>query len=490
MIGRPSRRGRPADRGLLRRIGLQSDARNPRPRLNAVGSVSPARPGRITKELIRHGESTASGATAHAPPTGASPTAAGGSPTPPWLWVFLIAVIGLIIYLLTPRTRSRSATPGSSTRSTTTTSRACDPGDRGPRRAPREQAVPAAEPPTARQGRQPVRHLLPVRASRSQPVIDAAAQPDPQRSPRRQAGQARATSGSTPRAPAGRQRPGLDHAAAADLPDRRPDLLHDAPGPRPVRRRHPRQLRQEPRQAARQVEAAHHLRGGRRAGERQERAAGDRRVPQEPREVPAARRPDSQGRPADRPAGLGQDAAGPRRRRRGGGAVLLDLGLGVHPDVRRRRRQPRPRHVQDGQGKQPLHPVHRRDRRRRPGPRRRARRRSRRARADAQPDPHRDGRLLAERERHRPGRHQPPRRARPRPAAPRPVRPPRHRRPADQEGPAGDPQGPHPEHPAGRRRRPRHDRPGHRRHERRRPGQPGQRGRPARHPRGQGRPST
>ena len=37
-----------------------------------------------------------------------------------------------------------------------------------------------------------------------------------------------------------------------------------------------------------------------------------------------------------------------------------------------RRRQPGPRHVQDRQGKQPLHPVHRRDRRRRPGPRRRA----------------------------------------------------------------------------------------------------------------------
>ena len=95
-----------------------------------------------------------------------------------------------------------------------------------------------------------------------------------------------------------------------------------------------------------------------------------------------------------------------------------------------------------------------------------------------------------ERERDRAGRDQPARRARPGAAPPRPVRPPRHRRPADQEGTARDPQGPHPQHPAGRRRRPRRDRPRHRRHERRRPGQPGQRGRPAGHPRRQGRPST
>ena len=33
-----------------------------------------------------------------------------------------------------------------------------------------------------------------------------------------------------------------------------------------------------------------------------------------------------------------------------GRAVLLDLRLGIHPDVRRRRRQPGPRHVQDGEG--------------------------------------------------------------------------------------------------------------------------------------------
>ena len=54
---------------------------------------------------------------------------------------------------------------------------------------------------------------------------------------------------------------------------------------------------------------------------------------------------------------------------------------------------------------------------------------------------------------HRHGRHQPARRARLRPAAARPLRPPRHRRPADLAGPAGDPQGPHAQQAAGRRRR-------------------------------------
>ena len=104
---------------------------------------------------------------------------------------------------------------------------------------------------------------------------------------------------------------------------------------------------------------------------------------------------DAQGRAADRPAGHRQDAAGPRRGRRGRRAVLLDQRLRVHPDVRRRRRQPRPRHVQDRQGERPcilfideIDAVGRHARRR-------PRRRPRRARADAQPDPQRDGRLHA-----------------------------------------------------------------------------------------------
>ena len=63
------------------------------------------------------------------------------------------------------------------------------------------------------------------------------------------------------------------------------------------------------------------------------------------------------------------------------------------------------------------------------------RRRQRRARADAQPDPHRDGRLRGQLGRDRPRRHQPRRRARRRPPPPRPLRPPRARRPARRQGP-------------------------------------------------------
>ena len=77
-------------------------------------------------------------------------------------------------------------------------------------------------------------------------------------------------------------------------------------------------------------------RGGRRRG--QGRAAGDHRVPEGAAEVPEARRPHSQGRAADGPAGHRQDAAGPRGRRRGQRAVLLDQRLGLRRDVRRRRR--------------------------------------------------------------------------------------------------------------------------------------------------------
>ena len=55
---------------------------------------------------------------------------------------------------------------------------------------------------------------------------------------------------------------------------------------------------------------------------------------------------------------------------------------------------------------------------------------------------------------HRHRRHQSARRARLRPAAAGPLRPPRHHRPADLAGPAGDPQGPHAQQAAGRRRQP------------------------------------
>ena len=85
-------------------------------------------------------------------------------------------------------------------------------------------------------------------------------------------------------------------------------------------------------------------------GRRQARPARSRRVPEEPGKVPAPGRTRAQGHAADGAAGHRQDAAGPRRGGRGGRAVLFDQRLRVHPDVRRRRRQPRARHVQDGQG--------------------------------------------------------------------------------------------------------------------------------------------
>ena len=115
-------------------------------------------------------------------------------------------------------------------------------------------------------------------------------------------------------------------------------------------------------------------------------------------------------------------------------AVLFDQRLRVHPDVRRRRCQPRPRHVQDGQGKLAGDPVHRRDRRRRPAARRGSGRRTRRTRADAQPDPQRDGRLQPERIGDRDGRHQPARRARSGAAAPGPLRSAHHRRSPELKG--------------------------------------------------------
>ena len=143
------------------------------------------------------------------------------------------------------------------------------------------------------------------------------------------------------------------------------------------------------------------------------------------------------------PPGHRQDAARARRRRRGGRAVLLDLGLGLRRDVRRRRRLARARPLRAGQAEQPLHHLHGRDRRRRPPPRRRPRRRSRRARADAQPAARRDGRLRGEGQHHHDRGHQPARHPRPGAAAPRPLRPPDRRRPPRPQGPREDPRGPH-----------------------------------------------
>ena len=166
-------------------------------------------------------------------------------------------------------------------------------------------------------------------------------------------------------------------------------------------------------------------------------APRDQGVPREPEEVPGARRPHPQGRPALRASGHRQDAARPRRRRRGGRAVLLHLGLGLRRDVRRRRRLARARPVRAGQAELALHHLHGRDRRRRPPSRRRPRRRPRRARADAQPAARRDGRLRGQGQHHHDRGHQPARHPRSRPAAPRPLRPPDHRRPPGPRGPRG-----------------------------------------------------
>ena len=156
---------------------------------------------------------------------------------------------------------------------------------------------------------------------------------------------------------------------------------------------------------------------GRRRGGRG--APRDQGIPREPEEVPGARGADPDGRAALRPAGHRQDAARARGRRRGGRAVLLDLGLGLRRDVRRRRRLARARPVRAGQAEQPLHHLHGRDRRRRAPPRRRPRRRSRRARADAQPAARRDGRLRGEGQHHHDRGHQPARHPRPGAAASR-----------------------------------------------------------------------
>ena len=70
--------------------------------------------------------------------------------------------------------------------------------------------------------------------------------------------------------------------------------------------------------------------------------------------------------------------------------------------------------------------------------------RPRRARADAQPDPHRDGRLRPAQRRDRARRHEPPRDPRPGAAAPRPLRPPRRGAAARPRRARGDPPRAHP----------------------------------------------
>ncbi len=183
----------------------------------------------------------------------------------------------------------------------------------------------------------------------------------------------------------------LPDLVAADGADpRRLDLLH---APDAVRLRPRHGLRQVQGQAADRGAWPRHLRGRRRRRRGQGRPRGDRRVPARPAEVPAAGRQDPARRAAGRPSRHRQDAACARRRRRSQRAVLHHLRLGLRRNVRRRRRQPRARHVRPGQEERALHHLHRRNRRGRPPSRRRPRRRQRRARADAEPAAGRDGRL-------------------------------------------------------------------------------------------------
>ncbi len=210
------------------------------------------------------------------------------------------------------------------------------------------------------------------------------------------------------------------------------------------------------------------------------RTRRDHRVPARPEEVHAPRRPHSEGRAAGRPAGHRQDAAGEGGGGRSGRPVLLDLGLRLRRDVRRRRRVARARPVPAGQEERTVHHLHRRDRRSRASPRRRSRRRSRRARADAEPAARRDGRLRKQRGRDPGRRDQPPRRARPGAAAPRPLRPPRRRAAPGLPRSLRDPEGPHAPRSARRRRRSRDHRPRHAGLRRRRSAEPRERGRAAR----------
>ena len=99
----------------------------------------------------------------------------------------------------------------------------------------------------------------------------------------------------------------------------------------------------------------------RRRGRRgQGRARRDRRLPEEPEEVPAPRRSHPEGRAPGRAPGHGQDPAGAGGGRRGRRAVLHPVRLGVRRDVRRRGRRARPRPLRAGQGQGALHHLHRR----------------------------------------------------------------------------------------------------------------------------------
>ena len=161
-------------------------------------------------------------------------------------------------------------------------------------------------------------------------------------------------------------------------------------------------------------------------GRLRRRQTGDqrgRRLLEDARPVQGDRGEDPQGRAPGRAPWNGQDAPGPGRGGRGGRALHVGERIGLHGDVRRRRRQPGARPVPNGPQAGAGHRLRRRDRLHRPQAGGRARWWARRARADPQPDALGDGRLRHVRGRRDDRGDQPSRHPRPRTAASGSVRP-------------------------------------------------------------------
>ena len=210
----------------------------------------------------------------------------------------------------------------------------------------------------------------------------------------------------------------------ADDPVRRAAVLAVPPGRQRAER--PRLVRTLTCPPLRAVGRQGDVRGRRRHRRGEGRAERGRRLPPQPGQVPAARRPHSARRAPVRPARDREDTARARGRGRGERAVLLDGGVRVRRGDRGRRRVARARPVQGGEGERAGDRLHRRARRDRPLAhvrRRRVQRRQRRAGADPQPDPDRDGRVRLGDERDRDRGDQPARRARPGAPPARAVRP-------------------------------------------------------------------